>query len=114
MRMIIICIKLIKGSIDMQVVSIKEMGSALLDPELPTANDVFVAISAVATQYALNPSHELAEIALDLASNLNAPEYAGTSAVAEVARKLKLQWSQVVEEYQLIEASIMPQHELLQ
>ena len=90
------------------------MHSALFDPELPTAKDVLMAISCVATQYALNPSLDLAKVALNLANNLNAPEYAEAKSIEEVAKRLRQQWDSVVEEYQTIEASIMPQHGLLQ
>lgn len=90
------------------------MHSALFDPELPTAKDVLMAISCVATQYALNPSFDLAKAALNLANNLNAPEYAEAKSIEAVAKRLRLQWDCVVVEYQTIEASIMPQHGLLQ
>ncbi len=84
------------------------------DPDLPTARDVLMAISCVATQYALNPSLQLAKLALSLANNLHAPEYAEAEAVEEVAHRLTAQWDSVVEEYLLVEASVMPQHQLLQ
>lgn len=88
--------------------------SALFDPELPTATDVMAAICCVATQYALNPSMELAKLALVLANNLSAPEYAKTRYIEEVARKLMMQWDSVLEEYKVIEASVMPQHYFVQ
>jgi hypothetical protein len=88
--------------------------SALFDPELPTATDVMLALSSVATQYALNPSADLAKLALGLAKNLSAPEYAETRYIAEVAKKLIMQWSSVVAEFQLIEAGLLPQHNVLQ
>ena len=98
----------------MEVTHLKSVHSILFDPELPTTNDVLIAISCVATRYALNPSYELAKVALGLAGNLNAPEYAEAESVVEVAKNLKQQWGDVVEEYQALEASIMPQHGLLQ
>lgn len=88
--------------------------SALFDPELPTATDVMAAICCVATQYALNPSMDLAKLALGLANNLSAPEYAQTRYIEEVAKKLMMQWDSVLEEYKVIEASVMPQHYLVQ
>lgn len=87
---------------------------AKYDPELPTAKDVLLAISCVATQYAMNPSLDLAKTALNLASNLNAPEYAEAEVIEEVARRLTMQWDSVVEEYLIVEASVMPQQALLQ
>ena len=87
---------------------------AKYDPELPTAKDVLLAISCVATQYAMNPSLDLAKTALNLANNLNAPEYAEAEVIEEVARRLTMQWDSVVEEYLIVEASVMPQHALLQ
>jgi hypothetical protein len=114
MRIIIISVNMILCGISMQLENSKRAGSTLFDPELPTVKDVLMAISCVATQYALNPSYDLAKVALGLANNLNAPEYAEAKSIEEVAKKLKLQWDSVVEEYQTIEASIMPQHSLLQ
>lgn len=84
------------------------------DPDLPTARDVLMAISCVATQYALNPSLHLAKLALSLANNLQAPEYAEADTVEEVAHRLTAQWDSVVEEYLVVEASVMPPHQLLQ
>jgi hypothetical protein len=84
--------------------------SALFDPELPTATDVMSAICCVATQYALNPSVDLARLALRLANNLSAPEYAQSRYIEEVAKKLIMQWDSVLEAFQVIEASVMPQH----
>lgn len=84
--------------------------SALFDPELPTATDVMAAICCVATQYALNPSMDLAKLALGLANNLSAPEYAQTRYIEEVAKKLMMQWDSVLAGFQAIEASVMPQH----
>jgi hypothetical protein len=87
---------------------------ARFDPELPTARDVLVAISCVATQYAMNPSLGLAKTALTLANNLNAPEYADGPTIQEVAQRLTMQWDAVVEEYLLIEASVIRSQTMLQ
>ena len=92
----------------------EEGRSSLFDPELPTASDVMVAICCVTTRYALNPSIDLAKLALRLAGNLSAPEIAKSEHLEEVARNLVTQWGSVLTEYQLMEASIMPQHDLLQ
>lgn len=88
--------------------------SALFDPDLPTANDVMAAICCVTTRYALNPSVDLAKLALRLAGNLSAPEVTKTEHLAEIAKTLIAQWDSVLTEYQLIEASVMPQHDSLQ
>lgn len=88
--------------------------SALFDPELPSATDVMAAICCVATQYALNPSVDLAKLALGLANNLSAPEYAKSRYIEEVAKKLMMQWDSVLEEFQIIEASVLSQHHSVQ
>lgn len=98
-------------NLDMQTISTQ---SALFDPELATASDVMMAVCCVATRYALNPSLELAMLALRLAGNLSAPEVAKDEKVAEVAEMLITQWNSVLIEHQRIEASVMPQHDLLQ
>ncbi len=87
---------------------------AEFDPELPTAQDVLMAISCVATQYAVNPSLNLAKTALNLANNLSAPEYTNAASIKVVAQQLMQQWDSVVEEYLLIEASVMTQQTTLQ
>lgn len=92
----------------------KSLEGGQFDPDLPTARDVLMAISCVATQYALNPSLRLAKLALSLASNLKAPEYAEADTVEEVAHRLTAQWDCVVEEYLVVEASVMQPHHLLQ
>lgn len=90
------------------------LGVGQFDPDLPTARDVLMAISCVATQYALNPSLHLAKLALSLATSLRAPEYAEVETLEEVAHRLTAQWDSVVEEYLIVEAGVMPQHQLLQ
>lgn len=67
-----------------QLASIKKP-SILFDQELPTAKEVMAAIYCAATQYALNPSLELAKAALTLAHTLTAPEYAETKLIVEIA-----------------------------
>lgn len=84
------------------------------DPELPTANHVLTAIACVASQYALNPSLHLAKLALRLATNLLAPEYGHAQSTEEVAHRLIAQWDCIVEKYMALDASVIPQHQLLQ
>lgn len=96
------------------VVSQKSVLKAEFDPELPTTKDVLMAISCVATQYAINPSIGLAKTALTLANNLNAPEYADGASIQEVAQRLTMQWDAVVEEYLFVEAGVMPSQGTLQ
>jgi len=94
--------------------TIAEGKSSLFDPELPTANDVMVAICCVTTGYALNPSIDLAKLALRLAGNLSAPEVNKSEHLDAVAKTLIEQWKSVLTEYQLIDISVMSQHNLLQ
>ena len=94
--------------------SIVKAQSSLFDPDLPTAGDVMVAICCVTTRYALNPSLDLAKLAFRLAGNLSAPEVAKSEHIKEVAKTLIKQWDSVLTEYQVIEASVLPQHQLLQ
>lgn len=68
--------------------SVLKAQSALFDPDLPTAGDVMVAICCVTTRYALNPSLDLAKLALRLAGNLNAPEVVKSEYLEEVAKKV--------------------------
>ncbi len=69
---------------------------ALYDPDLPDANSVIASLCCVATQYASRPSTELAQLALDLAHKLTAPEYAESKLISEVAQQLVRQWHQVL------------------
>jgi hypothetical protein len=84
------------------------------DPDLPTANHVLKAIACVASQYALNPSLHLAKLALRLATNLLAPEYGYARSNEQVAHRLIAQWDCIVEKYMAVDASVIPQHQLLQ
>lgn len=96
-----------------QLTSIKKP-SILFDPELPTAKEVMAAICCVATQYALNPSLDLAKTALTLAHKLTAPEYAETKLIVEIAGRLVLQWGEVIREHTYIQSQVMPEHSRLQ
>ena len=88
--------------------------SVLFDPDLPTAKEVMAAICCVATQYALNPSLDLAKTALTLATKLTAPEYAETKLVVEIAKRLVFQWDEVLREHTYIQTQVMPAHSRLQ
>lgn len=96
-----------------QLANIKKP-SILFDPELPTAKEVMAAICCVATQYALNPSLDLAKTALTLAHKLTAPEYAETKLIVEIAKRLVFQWEEVLREHAYIQSQVMPAHSRLQ
>ena len=96
-----------------QVASLKKP-SVLFDPDLPTAKEVMAAICCVATQYALNPSIELAKTALTLAQKLTAPEYAETKLIVEIAKRLVSQWDEVLREHTYVQTQVMPAHSSLQ
>lgn len=74
--------------------------SALYDPDLPTANEAMASLCCVATQYAKEPSLDLATLASSLAHTLTAPEYAETKLIAAVAKRLVYQWDSVLREHQ--------------
>jgi hypothetical protein len=97
----------------MQVTGLKPP-SVLFDPDLPTAKEVMAAICCVATQYALNPSLDLAKTALTLANKLTAPEYAETKLIVEIAKRLVFQWDEVLREHTYIQTQVMPAHSRLQ
>jgi hypothetical protein len=93
--------------IKMQIANSK-IPSVLFDPDLPTAKEVMVALCCVATQYAQNPSYDLAKTALTLSGKLLAPEYADTKLIVEIANRMIKQWSQVLREHLDIEAQLVP------
>ena len=70
------------------------------DPDLPNANAVMAAICCVSSQYAVNPSVDLAMLVADLAHKLTAPQYAESKLVTEVAKRLVFQWDAIVNEQQ--------------
>lgn len=74
--------------------------SELYDPDLPDASSVMASLLCVATVYAGKPSLELAKLALSLAEKLTAPEYAESELICSVSRRLQIQWSFVVRDYQ--------------
>ncbi len=88
--------------------------SVLFDPELPTAKEVMAAMCCVATQYALNPTLEMAKSASSLAHKLTAPEYAETKLIVEIARRMVLQWDEVLREHLYIETQLMPANNTVQ
>ena len=88
--------------------------SVLFDPELPTAKEVMAAMCCVATQYALNPTLEMAQSASSLAHKLTAPEYAETKLIVEIAKRMVLQWDEVLREHLYIETQLMPANNTMQ
>lgn len=88
--------------------------SVLFDPELPTAKEVMAAMCCVATQYALNPTLDMAKSASSLAHKLTAPEYAETKLIVEIARRMVLQWDEVLREHMYIETQLMPANNTVQ
>lgn len=71
---------------------------AQFDPDLPNASAVMASLCCVATQYASQPSLELAKLAASLAHKLTAPQYAESKLVVEVAKRLVRQWDEVIDE----------------
>lgn len=88
--------------------------SVLYDPELPTAQDVMIAICCVTTHYAIKPSLNLATLAADLALKFTAPEYAESALLKEISQRLLNQWNEIVSEYKDIEIQTLPSHTTLQ
>ncbi len=88
--------------------------SVLFDPELPTAKEVMAAMCCVTTQYALNPTLDMAKSASSLAHKLTAPEYAETKLIVEIARRMVLQWDEVLREHMYIETQLMPANNTVQ
>ncbi len=96
-----------------QVAGLKKP-SVLFDPELPTAKEVMAAMCCVATQYALNPTLEMAKSASSLAHKLTAPEYAETKLIVEIAKRMVFQWDEVLREHLYIETQLMPANNTMQ
>ena len=84
------------------------------DAELPTARDVLVAICSVASQYAVNPSFELAETASNLSRKLAAPEYADSEQLIEIGNRLSSQWDLVLQEYLYVQSKLIRPNATLQ
>jgi hypothetical protein len=79
------------------------------DPDLPNANAVMAAICCASSQYAVNPSVDLAQLVADLAYKLTAPQYAESKLVTEVAKRLVFQWDAIVSEQHAELIAMMPQ-----
>ena len=88
--------------------------SQLFDPELPTAKEVMAAMCCVATQYALNPTMDMAKSASSLARKLTAPEYAESKLIVEIAKRLVFQWDEVLREHLYIETQLAPTSHTMQ
>ena len=70
---------------------------AEFDPDLPNASAVMAAICCVSSQYAVRPSADLAILVSDLAHKLAAPQYAESTLITEVAKRLMFQWDAIVD-----------------
>ncbi|WP_020183964.1 MULTISPECIES: hypothetical protein [unclassified Methylotenera] len=77
--------------------------SGLYDPDLPTAGDVMASLCCVATQYASEPSLDLALLGYGLAQTLTAPEYAETDLIVTVSKQLLDQWQSLLQAHQEFE-----------
>lgn len=84
------------------------------DPDLPDAKAVMASLCCVASQYASNPSRELAQLAASLAYKLSAPQYAESRLVEEVAKRLVRQWQQVLADQTDTMRDLMPESPYLQ
>lgn len=84
------------------------------DPDLPDAKAVMASLCCVASQYASNPSRELAQLAANLAHKLSAPQYAESRLVEEVAKRLVRQWQQVLADQADTMRDLMPESPYLQ
>ena len=74
--------------------------SSLFDPDLPTARDVMTSLCCVATQYASEPSLDLALLGFGLAQTLTAPEYAESDLIVRVSKQLLDQWQSLLHAHQ--------------
>lgn len=89
--------------------------SNLYDPDLPTAGDVMASLCCVATQYASDPSLDLALLGFGLAQTLTAPEYAESHLIVTVSKQLLNQWQSLLhahQEYELQQHAVeyLPQN----
>jgi hypothetical protein len=87
---------------------------AQFDPDLPNASAVMASLCCVATQYASQPSLELAKLAASLAHKLTAPQYAESKLVVEVAKRLVRQWGAVLDDQNALLRNLMPSSPYLQ
>jgi hypothetical protein len=88
-----------------------EQTKSLYDPDLPNASAVLSAISCVSVQYVINPSFELARLALSLANKLSAPQYAETQMIPQIARQLQTQWDVILQDQLEVLAMTMPSND---
>ena len=88
-----------------------EQTNSLYDPDLPSASAVLSAISCVSVQYVINPSFELARLALSLANKLSAPQYAETQLIPQIARQLQTQWDVILQDQLQVLAMTMPSND---
>lgn len=77
--------------------------SSLYDPDLPKAADVMASLCCVATQYASDPSLDLALLGFGLAQTLTAPEYAESHLIVTVSKQLLDQWQTLLNAHQEFE-----------
>lgn len=92
----------------------KQYSEAQYDPDLPDAKAVMASLCCVASQYASNPSLELAQLAASLAYKLTAPQYAESKLVEEVAKRLVRQWQHVLDDQVGTLRDLMPASPYLQ
>jgi hypothetical protein len=92
----------------------KQNHEAQYDPDLPDAKSVMASLCCVASQYASNPSVELAQLAASLAHKLTAPQYAESKLVEEVAKRLVRQWQHVLDDQAGTLRDLMPASQYLQ
>jgi len=78
----------------------QQFNAGQYDPDLPNASAVMAAICCVSSQFAINPSADLAMLVADLAHKLTAPQYAESKLVTEVAKRLVHQWDAIVHKQQ--------------
>lgn len=91
-----------------------QSAEAQFDPDLPNASAVMASLCCVATQYASQPSLELAKLAASLAHKLTAPQYAESKLVVEVAKRLVRQWDEVLDDRNDALRNLMPTSPYLQ
>lgn len=91
-----------------------QSAEAQFDPDLPNASAVMASLCCVATQYASQPSLELAKLAASLAHKLTAPQYAESKLVVEVAKRLVRQWDEVLDDQNEALRNLMPSSPYLQ
>jgi hypothetical protein len=84
------------------------------DPALPDAESVMASLLYIATLYIKKPTYELAKQALRLAETLTAPEYADSDLICRVSRRMCVQWTLLVNEYEQSAQPAKTRHSLTQ